>query len=60
MKKTWLKVLSLSILPVTLLISGCGNKPAPSSSQDAASTSIDEGGDDSASSLAQVTLPRSK
>ena len=58
MKKTWLKVLSLSILPSALLISGCGNKPAPSSSQGAASTSIDEGGDDSTTSLAQVTLSK--
>lgn len=58
MKKTWLKVLSLSVLPSALLISGCGNKPSPSASQDAASTSTDKGGDDSTTSLAQVTLSK--
>ncbi len=32
MKKTWLKVLNLSILPAALLLSGCGNSPASSNS----------------------------
>ena len=44
MKKTWLKVLSLSILPAALLLTGCGanSTSTPESQQPTASSVIDD------------------